>query len=152
MNSIHQLVKDLISMTGETNPKKICNHFDVQILSLDLGNTFGFKTNWQDISIIYVNSLLPDSTQQFIIAHELGHILLHKGLNMPFFSFPSKNSIIPKVEAEANRFAIVLTLFDYFQQNENLLYTSTERTIAQIGLPKQLNYLLFDIIEQYKTI
>ena len=34
----------------------------------------------QDIALIYVNSLLPTSTQRFGVAHEFGHVLLdHKG-------------------------------------------------------------------------
>jgi len=34
----------------------------------------------QDIALIYVNSLLPISTQRFGVAHEFGHVLLgHKG-------------------------------------------------------------------------
>lgn len=150
MNTITKLIKELISKTNETSPRKICAYLGITILTLELGSTYGFKTNSYGVSVIYVNSFLDVPLQQFIIAHELGHIILHKGINMPFFKGPSKNRLAPRTEAEANMFAIILLLIDYFQDDSNLITIPTEKIMAQIGLPKQLNYLFFDTIEQYK--
>ncbi|MHC5268844.1 ImmA/IrrE family metallo-endopeptidase [Enterococcus sp. LJL98] len=145
MNRIKKIVTDLLRKTHVTNPIEICDLLDIDILRLNLGNTGGFKTTINRISTIYVNFNLPERIQTFIIAHELGHILLHKGLKTPFFKYPSENILIPKIEAEANMFAIFLLLSEFYHQHD-LIYLSPKQLMSQIGLPLNLEYLFLETL------
>lgn len=139
MNRIQTIISMLTKKTAVTDPIKICNLLDIEILRIDLGKHIGgFK-----ISTIYVNLNLSESIQTFIIAHELGHILLHKGIKTPFFKYTKSNSFIPKIEAEANIFAILLLLSNFYNQ-QDFLDVSPDQIIKQIGLPKHLTYLFHD--------
>ncbi len=47
------------------------------------------------------------------MAHELGHALLHKGVNTPFLRNVTTGTFIPRIEKEANQFAFKLLLNNF---------------------------------------
>lgn len=56
---------------------------------------------------IHINQDLTEEQQRFTCCHELGHIILHPGLNTPFLRENTLFSV-SKLETEANRFAICM--------------------------------------------
>lgn len=147
MDRIKKIIERLVKKTQTNNPVEICHLLGIDILYLDLGNIGGFKTSVSRSSVIYVNSTLPEFDQKFIIAHELGHIVLHKGIKTPFFRYFQKQSILSKIESEANIFAIIL-LLDKFCNDDSFMNLSSQRLIDSIGLPQNLEYLFSDVYQQ----
>lgn len=69
-----------------------------------------------EVPVIGVNSALPRVRQRFIIAHELGHLLLHNksGLHVDrslvrLYGY-AKSDVVDEDEVEANRFAAELLI------------------------------------------
>lgn len=138
MNHISEAIDNLTKRFKTNNPIEICELLDIDILYLNLGNIGGYKTTINRISTIYINTNLSPQEQLFILCHELGHILLHKGISTPFFKKINGNSYIPKIEAEANRFAVCLLLKSYEQEEYHLIVN----TMYNFGIPQNLEYLL----------
>lgn len=145
MSFVFRTVKKIAKKFKTTNPKEICNLLDIDILYLELGNIGGFKTTKNRISTIYINSSLPENLQLFILAHELGHILLHKGISTPFFKFIEGNTFLPKIESEANLFAMKL-LLDMYEEDKHL---PLDYLIERIGLPKEQKYLFYSNLNKF---
>ncbi len=139
MGFIEKMIEKIVKKYSTSDPKKICACLDIEILFLDLGNMWGFKTKSNRINIVYININLTEDTQNFVIAHELGHILLHNGINTPFFKNVCANSFIPKIEHEANLFAIQLLSYNY----EHFEGCTIEQKIKTLGIPEELNYLFY---------
>lgn len=71
-------VKNLINRHGTSSPYQIADDLGVTVVPTKLpARTYGF---WQRLlrrKYIFVNEALPDDLQRFVVAHELGHIILH---------------------------------------------------------------------------
>ena len=70
-------VKRIIAKHGTNSLYQIASDLEVTVVSAKL--PYGF---WQRIlhcKYIFVNNDLPEDVQRFVVAHELGHILLHPG-------------------------------------------------------------------------
>jgi Zn-dependent peptidase ImmA (M78 family) len=61
--------------------------------------------------LIYINSKLDHQVQRQVLAHELGHALLHKRLNTVFLDTHTCLNV-NKLEVEANTFAAELLIPD----------------------------------------
>lgn len=67
----------------------------------------GFYQYFQRNNIIYVDEHLPEHEQKFVCAHELGHMLMHRGENTVFMDTRTYLKTTP-YETEADKFAIEL--------------------------------------------
>ena len=146
MERIFQTIDHLKARNAAYDPITLCKHLDIDILHLELGDILGFKTNFYGVSLIYVNQLLSPATARFIVAHELGHILLHQGIQPLFTQYLAHDHFISQFENEANQFAIILLLWNYY-----LTYRyeeAPEQLMDQIGLPTELRPLFLDTFEQ----
>lgn len=84
---------------------------------------------------IYLSLLVNEYEEKYILAHELGHLLLHNYINNHFYS----NSLINKnkIEFEANYFAMELLLpskIDLFE----IEGFSSDQIAIMYGVPVQL--------------
>lgn len=61
--------------------------------------------------LIYINSKLDHQVQRQVLAHELGHALLHKKVNIVFLDTHTCLNV-DKLEVEANTFAAELLIPD----------------------------------------
>lgn len=99
----------------------------VEMVAKNIGATIHYEPFEGDISgmvyrnkdriIIGVNSLHHPNRQRFTIAHEIGHVLLHKGTEVHVdraYRVNMRNNIssqaVDKDEIEANRFAAALLM------------------------------------------
>ena len=80
------------------------------VIRTQLRGIRGFWHHTQRQHIIFVDESLSDDAARFVCAHEIGHILLHRGYNRIYMD---ANTYFPvnRQEIEANRFALDL-LFD----------------------------------------
>lgn len=113
---MNQLLRDL-EINGPPVPvEKVAAALSVDIVAEPFaGDVSGALLQTRGRSIIGVNKLHPSTRQRFTIAHEIGHLLLHK-LEMPHFDRRvlmrnTKSSLaIDPMEIEANRFAAELLM------------------------------------------
>lgn len=110
------------------NPFEIIRGLNVILVYYPLENVRGFYQYFQRNNIIYLDGRLSDSEQQFVLAHELGHMFLHKKSNAIFMDTRT-NLNTAGYEAEADKFAIELLLSDTVFQD----YIQSGYTLDQIA-------------------
>jgi Predicted Zn peptidase len=130
-------IRNLIKKFDTNNPLEIAEQLNIMILYEDLENLNGYYSCLLNRKFIHINNKLTKHMKKFVIAHELGHALLHENNNTPFikyFSFININ----RLENEANIFAVNLLISDEDIES----YKFAEYTVEQIamicGLPKEL--------------
>ena len=130
--SIKQQVGNIIKKFGTKDPYEICRRMNIIITSAPLPQvTRGFCLTLKGGRAIVVNDNLNRKEATACIAHELGHIVLHEGLN---YIFMSQNTcmVTGKYEREANIFAALL-LTDGFVVNDGVTIANIA---AKFALPE----------------
>lgn len=92
------------------DPFRIADELGYIVIRTALKNIRGFWHYTQRQHIIFIDEKLPESTARFVCAHEIGHIILHRGYNRIYMN---ANTYYPvnRQEIEADRFAVCL-LYD----------------------------------------
>ncbi|MGL5559895.1 MAG: ImmA/IrrE family metallo-endopeptidase [Paraclostridium dentum] len=111
MDSIKNIVNDLVTEFKTRNPFELCDCLNIPILYEPLGNIKGFFQNILNTPIIHLNSNLNEHEVNCVLSHELGHAVLHKDLNVCFLKHYTF-SITDKYENEANKFTAELLIED----------------------------------------
>ncbi len=110
MRNIQQQVRQLIDRYESAEPSVLCEKMDVITLEQELPSCVnGFTIEMYGIRFIVLNDTLDDDTKRFTTAHELGHIVLHKGTNSLRLSC-NTGFCVTKYEREADSFAAWLLL------------------------------------------
>lgn len=104
-------VQELVKKYGTRDPFELARIFDIKVVFFPLGNSNGYSTTVYREKYICINEDLPRHQQHLTMAHELGHLLLHKSFNTPFLKAHTK-LLINKLEIEANKFALELLISD----------------------------------------
>lgn len=119
---------------GTDNPFEIADNLGVlyQIGNIDFEGCYMFLKNHR---YIFLNQDLKDNEMKLVMAHELGHAILHRKENCYFIR--NKTLLLnSKNEIEANKFAMELLLSDEFLEENRCC------TIGQIsrmtGYPQKL--------------
>ncbi|MGL5123736.1 MAG: ImmA/IrrE family metallo-endopeptidase [Fusobacteriaceae bacterium] len=118
-------VKNLIERWGTRDPFRLCKHLKIAITYKELGNVRGYYTRCLKKKNIVLNENLDELSMRVVLAHELGHAILHKkeiNLMKESFMFP-KNSV---VEKEANKFASELLIDDENNIDDYSLHSDLE--------------------------
>lgn len=111
-------------MFKSRDPFEIVRGLNVILVHYPLDGVRGFYQYFQRNNIIYLDERLSDSEQRFVLAHELGHMFLHKKANAIFMDTRTQLNGA-KYELEANRFAINLLIPDS-DIDEHLGFTTTQ--------------------------
>lgn len=143
MNIENQL-NDLLNEIKTSNVKEIADHLDVSIQYQD----FKAKTLDSRLMIvdskgyIFVRSNLDCAYENFLIAHELGHYVLHfdKDISFNFLRRVYKT----RLEREANEFAIRLLMFEELHNIKDI--ENIEFIVKEKGIPLKVWYSLKDNI------
>ena len=107
---VSELVEKIIKKHRTSNPFMICEQKNIDILYDDLEpDVRGFYQYYKRKSMIHINSNLNEDEQRIVLAHELGHAIMHKGYNCVFLSH---HTYMTKdiYEHQANLFAASLLL------------------------------------------
>lgn len=86
------------------DPLELATALDYIVLDVPLVEVRGFYQYAQRNHIIYLSDSLCDEDRRFVCAHELGHALLHRGVNTVFLDSRTFQ-ITSRYEMEANHFA-----------------------------------------------
>ena len=99
-----------------TDPYDICTSMDIQVIKRPMGASAqsckGFFLVSSRCKLIVINSDLPESIQRIIIAHELGHAVLHSDSAISAFHEFAMFDDTDRMEYEANVFAAEFMLSD----------------------------------------
>ena len=105
-----------VSRYGIVDLFKDCERFGYKVLRYPLGDTadLGFALIRDNDIVIFTNTCSRLSREIFTLAHEIGHINLHIGTDMPFIddSITISGRSVNEKEQEANYFAACLLMPD----------------------------------------
>ena len=124
-------------MLGTNNPEKIAKSLGITIIRMPLDDAdAGFYKLINRRKYIFLNSDIDDEIfLQVVLAHELGHAIMHPKENCAFMS---RHTLLltSKLESQANLFAAHLLI------NDDMLKGYEEYTREQFcnctGLPEEL--------------
>ncbi len=119
-------VNKLVYKYKTRNPFEIVKGMNVILVFYPLNGVRGFYQYFQRNNIIYIDEKLSDSDKLFVLAHELGHMMLHKKSNAIFMDTRTQFKTT-KYEIEANKFAMELLIED------SILEENKELTTGQLA-------------------
>ena len=138
---IKNKVRRLVGKYKTADPYELCECMGIILSDENFGESqTAIKAMTMTISritIIQFNRNLDDVVLKFIIAHELGHAILHKNMRHVDNGFFDDLS---RTEREANLFAAELIFGDSQQFFECMQYS--EQTLFQMAAEKQVPYEL----------
>lgn len=125
-------VDKLIHKYDETNIFKLLNTMNIGVIHRPLKDAMGMTMKSGRSRVIIVNNQVSREKQEFICAHELGHIILHPEINMSYLKKYTLFSV-DKKERQANFFAFeyIFGRRQYISQAELLIDYEFEPELLQ---------------------
>lgn len=139
MHDISNMVDKCIKKYGTANPFEICDAMNIKVIRQELPETVnGFFVKFFKNYVIILNESCPPEKEKFVLAHELGHIIIHGGTNSIDIQC-NTNLCVSRLEHQADCFAGYLLLRD---NDLNGLFTdiqvTTERISMLTGVPEDV--------------
>lgn len=127
--NITSIVNQLVKKHHTRNPFAIAEALDVIVMHypLEMRGMYFYASRCH---MIYINDTLSNHEKRLVCAHELGHMIMHKGTNSIFLS-RSTHLNTSKYEIEANRFAINLLISD--EDIWEHVWTYNDLTLQQLS-------------------
>lgn len=116
----------LIKRCNSNDPFTIARILDVVLIYCTLIGLNGFYQYHKRNHMIYLSDTLDEAAARFVLAHELGHMQMHRKTNTVFMDTKTFNPH-SKFERQANAFAVELLLPD------DLLREYPDCTLYQIA-------------------
>lgn len=112
-NDIKKIVAYYIRLCGTDDPWKIAKMLGIHISILPLGNVLGNYRYLKRIRWIFINEDILDNEAllRVVMAHELGHALMHRKENCCFMAHHTL-LLTSRIERQANQFAAHLLISD----------------------------------------
>ena len=110
--------EELTCKYNTRNPETIAKEMGIDIIHLPCTELYGMAASIGEYRLMGVNSNLEEPLQKFVIAHELGHFVLHP--QGSFFFVLRKTMFYSKFEYQANLFAIALCFGKKIAQNNDV--------------------------------
>ena len=120
-------VDKLVRKYKTRDPFEMIKGMNVILVLYPLEGVRGFYQYFQRNNIIYIDESLSDTDKLFVLAHELGHMMLHKKSNAIFMDTRTQFKT-SRYETEADKFAMELLISD------DSLSEYNEYTIDQLSL------------------
>lgn len=139
MVDIKQLIHNLDKKYKTLDPYELAEAMGIIIHRMELGNTRGFCYTSRRIKQIILNNNLPEWTERFVLAHEIGHLVMHPKHSAPFLQ--STFFSMDKFEIEANKFATELIIPD--DELMDMYEYTVDELSALYGLPREIIELRF---------
>lgn len=124
--NIRGIVDYYVKKYNTRNPFMLASILNVEVQLGDMGQRSGCYMFLKNHRCIFLNENLSDTEKQLVMAHELGHAIMHRKQNCYFIR--NKTLLLnSKTEREANLFAAELLIED------ELIAEHQEFTIAQLA-------------------
>lgn len=132
---IKTTVNELCKRYNTRNPYRLASELGIILMyGENMETVRGFYLYDSRIKLICIGNNLPDYMEKFVIAHEIGHSIMHRQSSAPFLQ--STFLSVDKLEIEANKFAAELLITDEDLQ-EHWEYSIDELAMFY-GLPKEI--------------
>lgn len=110
-NNIRRAVAYYTKKTGTNDPFQIAQSLNIEVQYGNLGECSGCYMFLKNHRYIFLNQYLPENESRLVMAHELGHAILHRKENCYFIR--NKTLLLnSKIELQANQFAAELLIPD----------------------------------------
>ncbi len=131
--NIHARAKHLIKRHGTRNPIRIAKDIGIYVKYKHYTDTKGYFIKIHRNKFIVVNSALNEFEKRIVMAHELGHALLHNDKDVYFIK---EHTLFPvgRLEAQANKFAAELLISD----DEIRKDWTIQQMSCWLGVPEEL--------------
>lgn len=124
--NIKHLVAYYTKICKSQNPFDIANFLNIELQIGNLGSCCGFYMFMKNHRCIFLNEDLAPAERNLVMAHELGHAIMHRKENCYFIR--NKTLLLDsKNEMEANLFAVELLIPDA------IILENSNMTIAQLS-------------------
>ena len=104
-------VDKLVCKYKTRNPFEMIKGMNVILVIYPLKGVRGFYQYFQRNNIIYIDETLSEHDKIFVLAHEIGHMIMHKKSNAIFMDTRTQFRT-SRYETEANKFAMELLISD----------------------------------------
>lgn len=141
--NIHARVKHIVQKYETRDPLKLAKYLNIHVVYKEYSlNTKGYYIKTIRNKFIVVNSILDENSQRVVLAHELGHAILHS--SEPIY-FIREHTLFPigPYEIEANKFAAELLIDDF--DIKDIRNESTSFIAAILGVSEELVKYKMDI-------
>lgn len=132
---IKQLVNYYVRKFNTRNPYKLAACLNVEVQIGELGSQAGCYMFLKNHKCIFLNEDLEENEMRLVMAHELGHAIMHRKENC-YFIRNKTLMLTSKLEIEANTFAAELLIPDeiIFENRQ----TTTEQLSRLLGYEQAL--------------
>lgn len=109
---INEIIDGVIEYCGSNNIYEIYNTMQISLNRVNIGdcllqgNDAMYIRSYSDIEMVFIRDDLPPQYERFVLAHELGHALLH--VELMTAAYNRKLIAKGKLEIQANYFALKL--------------------------------------------
>ena len=136
MNNIFKTAYELYEKYETCNPVCLTEYLNINLMYADLPRvTDGIYFTAKDNQIILVNQNLNREKARYVVAHELGHALLHPDQNYMFMAGKTLMKT-GRYEIEADYFCVSLLLCDIIKNNKIDNMTVAELS-KMAGIPEK---------------
>lgn len=104
---VKAIVESVVKRYGTRSPHELANLMKIQLHKSELGDIRGYYIKMFRIKQIYLNCNLERREIEYVLAHEIGHAVMHPDSNTPFLRGNTYLSV-NKMEIQADKFAIEL--------------------------------------------
>jgi Predicted Zn peptidase len=141
---IRKIIKKLKKKYNTSSPYELAECLDITVIIQPLGNVWGMYKYIKRNKVIFINSVLSEIERRFLLAHEIGHAVLHPKSS---FYFINKNNYASKIksEYEANVFAADFLINDVAGDQLELGGLSLEQLASSYYVPVEIVKLKFNI-------
>ena len=134
--NIHARVKHLVREYETRCPLRMSKYLNINVVHKEYQlHTKGYYIKILRNKFIVVNSILDECSQMIVLAHELGHAVLHSSEPICFIR---EYTLFPtgRYEIEANKFAAELLIDDH--DVKEMRYKSNSYIAGVLGINEEL--------------
>ncbi len=145
MAKIKQIVEGLIEIYKTRDVYELVDLLDITLIKKDLpkGMKGKFFRDIFDNEFIFISNELCPQEERQVIAHELGHAILHVDLTISYYT-ENHLQVKNKFEIEANKFAAELLIPDDLDLDLSIYDSMTKKELSCIlGVSERLIELKF---------